>query len=136
VSSTSTQSCPSSSDSAVSAGIVVPEYDRLYIAVRADLPPGLQMAQAVHAAFHFYRDHPSVVKPWLLKSNFLVIVSVPNEDALLDLIKEAASRGITRTAVREPDIDDEATAVALAPGAAARKLCANLPLALKEPAMT
>jgi peptidyl-tRNA hydrolase len=94
------------------------------------------MAQAVHAAFHFLHDHPSVVRPWLLKSNYLVIVSVPNEDALLDLISEAARRGIERTAVREPDIDDEATAVALAPGDAARKLCANLPLALRESAMT
>lgn len=77
-----------------------------------------------------------MVRPWIIKSNFLVIVSVPDEDALLDLITEASRRGITRTAVREPDLDNEATAVALAPGDAARKLCANLPLAMKELAMT
>ncbi len=90
------------------------------------------MAQSVHAAFHFAHDHRDLVEPWLLKSNFLVIVSVPNEDALLDLIKEAATRGIARTAVREPDINDEATAVAFEPGAKARRLCAELPLALKN----
>jgi len=72
-----------------------------------------------------------VVRPWIIQSNFLVIVSVPDEDALLDLITEASRRGIIRTAVREPDLDNEATACALAPGDAARKLCANLPLALK-----
>jgi peptidyl-tRNA hydrolase len=104
---------------------------RLYIAVRQDLSPGLQAAQAVHAAFHFYHDHPDLVRPWLIQSNFLVIVGVPDEDALLDLISEASARGITRTAVREPDLDNEATAVALEPGVAAQKLCATLPLALR-----
>lgn len=106
-------------------------YARLYIAVRADLPPGLQLAQAVHAAFHFHHDHPDLVGPWIVKSNYLVVVAVPDEDALLDLIKEAATRGIARTAVREPDLDDAATAVALEPGRAARRLCAQLPLALR-----
>ena len=81
---------------------------------------------------HFQHEHPSVVNPWLRTSNYLVVVSVPNEDSLLDLISEAARRGITRLAVREPDIGDEVTAVALAPGEAASKLCANFPLALRE----
>ncbi len=109
---------------------------RLYVAVRSDLPSGLQMAQAVHAAFEFTRDHPTEVADWLLTSNYLVIVSVPDEDALYSLIERAGYRGITRTAVREPDIDDQITAVALGPGDAARRLCANLPLAGREPAMT
>lgn len=111
-------------------------YARLYIAVRADIGPGLQVAQAVHAAFAFGRDHPEETRKWLVESNFLVVVAVPDENALLDLITDAACRGITRTAVREPDIDDEVTAVALGPGTAAQKLCANLPLALRERAMT
>lgn len=105
---------------------------RLYIAVRADLPPGLQTAQAVHAAFAIFRDFPELVRPWLLRSNYLVVVAVPDEDALLDLIAEASRRGICRAAVREPDLNDEATAVALEPGAPARRLCANLPLALRR----
>jgi hypothetical protein len=71
------------------------------------------------------------VKEWVVKSNFLVVVAVPDEAALLDLIKEAAGRGITRTAVREPDLGDEVTAAAFAPGLDARRLCANLPLALR-----
>lgn len=94
------------------------------------------MAQAVHAAFHFYHDFPSLARPWLIQSNFLVIVSVPDENVLLDLITQASVRGITRVAVREPDLDNEATALALAPGKEAQKLCASLPLALKAVVVT
>jgi len=104
--------------------------------VRHDLPPGLQAAQAVHAALAFFHAQPVAIGRWLLQSNFLVIVSVPDEGALLDLISEAHSRGIPHVGVREPDIGDEATAVAFAPGRDAQRLCANLPLALRQVAMT
>lgn len=94
------------------------------------------MAQAVHASFAYARDFPDVTREWLLRSNYLVCVSVPDEESLLDLITDASRRGIPRAAVREPDLQNEATAVALAPGNQARRLCANLPLALREPAMS
>lgn len=106
--------------------------DRLYVVTRSDLPSGLMAAQLVHAAFSFAHEHANLVDPWLLRSNFLVIVTVPDENALMDLISEAHRRGIMHTGVREPDIDDELTAVAFTPGRAAQKLCANLPLALRE----
>jgi peptidyl-tRNA hydrolase len=109
---------------------------RLYIAVRADLSSGLQVAQAVHAAFAFAHEQPAVTNHWLTKSNYLVVVAVPDEIALMDLISEASRRGITRVAVREPDIGDEITAVAFEPGVAAKRLCACLPLALRELAVT
>lgn len=112
--------------------IPLPLNDRLYIAVRADLPPGLQMAQAVHAAFQFSDSHSDVMHRWMSDSNYLVIVSVPSEDALLDLITSAAHKGIGHTAVREPDIGDEVTAVVFTPGDAARRFCSSLPLALRE----
>jgi hypothetical protein len=94
----------------------------------------MQLAQAVHAAFHFSHDHPSVVQPWVVQSNYLVIVQVANEDQLLDLITQASERGLIRTAVREPDLNNDATAVAIQPGKEASKLCANLPLALRPKA--
>jgi hypothetical protein len=65
-----------------------------------------------------------------------VIVSVPNEDTLAELATRAVEEGIARTIVREPDLDNSITAVALEPGATSRRLCAELPLALKEHAMT
>ena len=73
---------------------------------------------------------------WIRDSNFLVVVAVPDEAALAALAAKAFEKEIARTIVREPDLDNTITAVALAPGAGARRLCAEFPLALREPAMT
>jgi hypothetical protein len=51
----------------------------------------MQVAQAVHTAFAFAHDFPSVVRPWLVESNYLIIVSVPDADARLDLVTEASA---------------------------------------------
>jgi hypothetical protein len=83
----------------------------------------------------FSKEHSSVFERWHFSSNYLVIVAVPDEDALLDLITEASRRGLRRSATREPDIDNQATAVAIEPGPEASRLCASLPLALKERAV-
>lgn len=72
---------------------------------------------------------------WIVDSNFLVIVAVPSEDVLWAFAEQAFKRNIVRVNVTEPDLGNELTAVALAPGDAARKLCASLPLALKEVAL-
>lgn len=109
--------------------------DRLYIAVRADLPPGLQAAQAAHAAFQFFHEHPVLVGRWFVLSNYLIIVQVPDETALLDLGLAAERLDIVFAAISEPDLDGEMTALALAPTDATRKLCASLPLALRERAV-
>lgn len=109
---------------------------RLYIAVRADLPSGLQAAQAVHAAFQFFHWHPVTVGRWLLSSNYLIIVQVPDENELLDLLLRARALDIKTARVNEPDLDDELTAIAMAPVEAARRLCSSLPLALRERALT
>lgn len=106
--------------------------NRLYVATRADLSPGLQLAQSVHAAFHFFAEWPSLARSWLVESNFLVVVAVPDKDALAALAGLAVEEGIARTIVREPDLGDAITAVALEPGSIARRLCAEFPLALKE----
>jgi peptidyl-tRNA hydrolase len=109
---------------------------RLYIVVRADLSPGLQAAQAVHAALEFAVAHPQMTSDWTRESNYLILLALPDEYALMGLIEQANKLGIEHTAVREPDVNDEITAVALAPCAASRKLTANLPLMLREPALS
>ena len=100
------------------------------------MSPGLQAAQAVHAAFHFSFDWPAMALAWCRDSNFLVVVAVPDEAALAELAACAVEEGIARTIVREPDLSNTITAVALQPGPEARRLCAEMPLALKERAMT
>ena len=110
-----------------------PVVDKFYIAVRADLPPGLQLAQSVHAMAEFWDAHPSFARSWRHRSNYLVVVSVPNEEALLALASEAAiGKELCTTLVCEPDLGDEYTALAMQPGPVAGALCASLSLALRN----
>jgi peptidyl-tRNA hydrolase len=77
-------------------------------------------------------EHPTQAEMWHRHSNFLVVVSVPDEVALLTLDSLAWTVGLSHEVVREPDYENSVTAVVLAPGPMARKLCAEFPLALKR----
>ncbi len=90
------------------------------------------MAQSVHAAFTFADEHPEIAHEWHRDSQFLVVVSVPDEQALMDLTYAADDKGISLSLWREPDCHDQATAVALAPVPASKTLCSSLPLAGRE----
>lgn len=93
------------------------------MAVREDLPPGLQAAQAVHAAIGFALTFPSFVP------ETVIVVACPDEPALAWLCSEAG-RGILRHfPVHEPDLGGSLTAVAIEPAGA--RLCRGLPLLLK-----
>lgn len=72
---------------------------------------------------------------WLERSNFLVVVAAENEDELIELLEKAGKADICRCPVREPDLDGALTCVVLEPGDTAKRLCASMPLALKEPQM-
>ncbi len=79
---------------------------KLYVLVRDDLSPGLQLAQAVHAATAFAQRYPERSR----STENAVILAVPDETTLLiyaDLDKFSPDPGVT---FREPDLDDEATA--------------------------
>jgi peptidyl-tRNA hydrolase len=107
----------------------------LYIAVRADLTPGQQLAQSVHAAFQFSVEHPELAKSWHTLSNYLVVVAVRDENELVSLWARAYDKHLMMSYVREPDYDNQVTALALEPGDIARRLCSQYPLALKEKAV-
>jgi hypothetical protein len=84
----------------------------------------------------FAVDYPALTEVWRRHSNYFVGVSVLDEDALLSLANRAAALELPHTVVREPDCGNEVTAVTLAPGDQAQRLCAQHPLALKEKVMT
>ena len=63
--------------------------------------------------------------------SYVVIVSVPDEETLAQLAGTAVEEGIVRTIFREPDLENSITAVAFEPGDVARRMCAQLPCALK-----
>lgn len=88
--------------------------------------------QSMHAAIQFKFEHPEISLNWFEKSNYLGLLSVANEEELNKLIEQAVANGISHSVFREPDIDNEITAIALAPGPLSKKLCSRLPLALKE----
>lgn len=90
------------------------------------------MAQSLHAAFGYASAYPRQVGRWLRESQFLVVVSVPDESGLLALALRSSATGLPHCLWSEPDLDGQATAIALAPGPVAKRLCANLPLAGRE----
>lgn len=94
----------------------------LYVVVRKDLPPGLQMAQACHAAFAygFYGSDD-------VGDNLVALGA--SLDELTALAKAAERLNLSHVSFREPDLGDELTALALSGNA--RALVSQLPLALR-----
>jgi len=104
---------------------------RLYVVVRADLPPGQQAVQACHAVTEYLYYNESVPP----EARTIVLLSVRDEAALLRLVDEielrlGLARGMAPVAIfREPDLDGQATALATA-APTVRRLMRTLPLAL------
>ena len=90
------------------------------------------MLQSAHAGIDFQHQHPEIAKIWNTQSNYLIILSVENEEHLSRLIEKAKFKELKHTVFREPDIGNQITAIALEPREDSRKLTKNLPLALKE----
>lgn len=96
--------------------------DRLYVVVRADLPIGLQMAQAVHAALLF----GNLVG---VREN-VVVLHMPDEEALRSLEDALSPAPALRwIAFREPDVDNQLTAIAVDGVLSVKNWLRPLPLA-------
>lgn len=91
----------------------------MYVLVRSDLIPGLQMAQACHAASYLSANNPLK----LYQHPTTIVLGVPDEKTLL---KYSNYEGFL---FREPDLDYEATAFAMW---SEESLFQELSLALKE----
>ena len=102
--------------------------EKLFVVVRADLPPAQQAVQAIHAARQFAAEHPEQELSWFTGSNHLALLSVESEEDILRLASLASGRSIRLSVFREPDLGNSITAVALEPKAKA--LCRAIPLAL------
>lgn len=76
---------------------------------------------------------------WYHGSNYLILLSVPDEDALLEYADLVAFEGVPYSLVTEPDLEDSPggwhTALAIAPSSLGAKL-SQLPLMGKEVANT
>lgn len=99
---------------------------------REDLGKAYMSVQAIHAAIEFQHQHTEYAECWHKQSNYLGFLSVNNEEDLQKLIEKATENDIKFSVFREPDIGNQITAIALAPGQKSKKLCSSLRLALKE----
>lgn len=105
--------------------------EKLYVIVRADLAPGLQIAQACHAVQTFCLAHPTTFHNWAAGPGNLVVLHAPDQMSLGVMAKTAAKQGALTAAFNEPDLGNELTAIALC-GMSAHKLLSQLPLALNN----
>lgn len=74
--------------------------------------------------------YPEHARAWHQESNTLALLSVADERALGVLLQRAIDRDFSVAPFREPDRENELTAIALGPEG--RKLTRGLPLALND----
>ena len=96
------------------------------------MSPGYQAIQSAHALAEFSFEHPFLNKEWYEHSKALTLLSVKDENQLIYLIKQLTEKNIPLSIFIEPDINNQVTAIAIAPSAEAKKICSSIPLALKE----
>ena len=97
---------------------------RLYVLVRSDLSIAYASVQAGHALAEFMLRHPG---RW--KNETLVYLSVKNETELAMWSDLLRSGGAAVAEFREPDIDDQLTAIA---AQGADRMLRRLPLVKGE----
>lgn len=88
----------------------------------------------LHAGLSFAFDHPEDARQWHDSTPWVVVLGVPDEAHLINAWQRVTGCP-HRVLVREPDIGDQATAFA-ALGHEAARVLSDLPLALKETAMS
>lgn len=104
---------------------------RLYVVVRNDLAPGIQISQSIHAKDEFTRRYPELEATWARDSNTIIILSGSNND-LYSVIGKALTKGVCYATFKEPQLNNEVTAVALEPSYSTVEVVRGLPLALRE----
>lgn len=106
--------------------------DKLYVISRRDLPPGVQAAQSVHAITEFSFEYPEIFREWYENSNYICILASTDENELIKLSERLKKKEVKHSIFREPDLNNELTAIAIEPGRDSKKACSSYPLALKE----
>jgi hypothetical protein len=97
-----------------------------------DLSISQQSVQSAHSSIDFQHQYPIVAKDWNQNSNYLVFLSVKDESELICYINKFANANLKYTIFREPDIDNQITAITVEPSEKSRKLTSNLPLLFKN----
>jgi hypothetical protein len=100
----------------------------IYSIIRKDIPLADQIVQTAHSAFHAGQADPDKGAS-LGEIPFLVLLQVPNEEALLTLHERLKKAGIVHSTFHEPDDDMGWTSITtVSIEGEDRKLFSNLPL--------
>ena len=105
---------------------------KLRVVTRRDSSIGYQAVQAGHAAIQYQHEHTESSLDWDNNSNYLIFLTVDEENHLERLIANAQLKGITVSIFREPDLNNEITAVAFEPCDESRKLLGSTPMMGKK----
>jgi len=76
-------------------------------------------------------DFPQLAKEWYLNSNTVVVVAAKDLQELENFAKALDESHVKHSKFREPDVNDELTAIALVPSPESKKLCSKFKLAGK-----
>lgn len=88
---------------------------KLYVITRQDLSPGQQAVQSAHALQEFNFEYPNLTKQWHSTSNTLALLACGSEAELEILALKAEYKAFPISRFREPDRNNELTAIALGP---------------------
>lgn len=105
---------------------------KLVTITRKDLDAGYQLVQTGHSIAEFAHDFPTKFKSWKRDSNYLISLSVDNEEKLQRLFYKLLDNGADVVAFNEPDIDNQLTAICYYGTPELRKHTDKLNLALKN----
>lgn len=105
---------------------------KLVTVTRKDLKNGQQLVQSAHSLAEFAQQFPDKFAEWKQQSNYLISLSVDNEEKLQRLFYKLQDNGADVVAFTEPDINDQLTSICYYGTPEMRKHTDKLDLALEE----
>ena len=105
---------------------------KLVTVTRKDLKNGQQLAQSIHSSNRFAYHYPELHREWIEKSEYVISLSVKNEEQLKDLYDKLKWYGAHVVAFYEPDINNQMTSICYYGTPEMRKHTQKLDLALSE----
>lgn len=86
----------------------------------------------MHALAEFLINFKTEAMKWYTESNSIVFLCTENENTLLEFVNKIKSKNIKYSEFREPDLNNQLTAICIEPSSKTKKLCYHFKLALKE----
>lgn len=105
---------------------------KLTTITRDDISAGYQIAQSCHSVADFAYHNPSEFKEWRKNSNYKICLTIKDEKSLEKLYLKLKDRGVNVIPFREPDLNNQLTAITFVNSPEFNKYTRYLPLAGKN----